>query len=79
MAYLIGLLLTALAAVSHSLGWFEGIELKLYDLEVDQSEWKDLAKDKPEVAAEAAALMTAAHTTSVHPMWLLDHEKPKKG
>lgn len=32
VAYLIGLLLTALAAVSHSLGWFEGIELKLYDL-----------------------------------------------
>ena len=53
-------------------------ELKLYDLEVDISEWKDLAADMPEVAAEAAALMTAAHTPSVHPMWLLDHEKPKK-
>jgi len=54
-------------------------ELKLYDLEADIGEQKDLAADESKVAAEAAALMTAAHTPSVHPMWLLDHEKPKEG
>jgi arylsulfatase A-like enzyme len=53
-------------------------EVKLYDLVNDLGEWKDLAADEPEVAARAAALMTAAHTPSVHPMWLLDHEKPQK-
>ena len=54
-------------------------ELKLYDLDADISEWKDLSAELPEVALRAATLMTAAHTPSRHPMWLLDHEKPKKG
>ncbi len=53
-------------------------DVVLYDLEADIGEWKDLAADMPEVAAKAAALMGEAHTPSVHPMWLLDHEKPKK-
>lgn len=53
-------------------------EVKLYDLVNDLGEWKDLAAEEPEVAARAASFMTAAHTPSVHPMWLLDHEKPKK-
>ncbi|HJM57756.1 MAG: N-acetylgalactosamine-6-sulfatase [Planctomycetes bacterium] len=53
-------------------------EVKLYDLVNDLGEWKDLSGDEPEVAARAAMLMTEAHTPSVHPMWLLDHEKPQK-
>ena len=53
-------------------------DVVLYDLEADIGEWKDLAADMPEVAAKAAALMAEAHTPSAHPMWLLDHEKPKK-
>ncbi len=53
-------------------------EVKLYDLVNDLGEWKDLSGDEPEVAARAATLMTEAHTPSVHPMWLLDHEKPQK-
>jgi uncharacterized sulfatase len=53
-------------------------EVKLYDLESDLGEMKDVAGDEAQVAARAGALMTEAHTTSAHPMWLLDHEKPKK-
>jgi len=53
-------------------------EVKLYDLVNDLGEWKDLSGDEPEVAARAATLMTEAHTPSVHPMWLLDHEKPQE-
>ncbi|MCH2102855.1 MAG: arylsulfatase [Planctomycetes bacterium] len=50
-------------------------ELRLYDLEVDIHEWKDLAAEQPEVAARAASLMASSHTPSEHPMWLLKHEK----
>jgi uncharacterized sulfatase len=53
-------------------------ELKLYDLETDPGERKDRAVEEAEVAERARALMTEAHTPSVHPAWLLDHEKPKK-
>ena len=39
---------------------------------------KDIAGEEAKVAVRAGALMTEAHTPSAHPMWLLDHEKPKK-
>ena len=42
-------------------------ELQLYDIEQDIGEARDVAAQHPEVAAQIAAIMTAAHTPS--PNW----------
>ena len=42
---------------------------ELYNLASDPSEQKDLAAERPELAAKAAAYMNEAHTPSWEPKW----------
>lgn len=51
---------------------------ELYNLVADPSEKTDLAGERPELAAKAAAYMKAAHSPSWEPKWNFASPRPKK-